>query len=80
MSEEDIWAALTEIFHEIFDDDEIVIRPETTAKDIDEWDSLTHVQLIVAVEERFGIRFNTGEVAGLKSVGQMVALMEARMS
>jgi acyl carrier protein len=80
MRGDEIWAALTEVFHEVFDDDEIVIGPETTTDDIEDWDSVTHVQLIVTVEERFGVRFNTGEIAGLENVGQMVALVEARTS
>ena len=80
MTEQEIWPALTEVFRELFDDDEIVIGPETTADDIEDWDSVTNVQLLVAVEERFGVRFNTGEIAGLEDVGQMVALMAVRLS
>jgi acyl carrier protein len=79
MTEDEIWAALTEVFCEVFDDDEIVIGPKTTADNLEDWDSITHVQLIVAVEERFGIHFNTGEIAALENVGQMVAFVEARL-
>lgn len=78
MTEKNIWTALTEVFRLVFDDDEIAIGPETTAQDIEDWDSITNVQLLVAVEEEFGVRINTGEIVGLKNVGQMVALIESR--
>lgn len=80
MRTEEIWQALTQVFHDVFDDDEIVIGDETTADQVEDWDSITNVELIVSIEERFGIRFNTGEVAGLENVGQMVSLIEARLS
>jgi acyl carrier protein len=52
---------------------------ETTAEDIDAWDSLTHVQLVVAIEERFRIRLTTGEIVSLANVGQLLDLIEARV-
>ena len=67
-----IWDKLTQIFHEIFEDDQIIIDPETTADDIEEWDSLSHIPLMIAIEKAFGMRFNTGEVAKLVNVGEMV--------
>jgi acyl carrier protein len=75
-----VWAGVTEVFRTLFDDDRIVIGPDTTAEDIEGWDSLTHVQLMVLIEQRFGVHFNTGETAGLKSVGQMVDLIVERSS
>lgn len=80
MSEATIWPTLTEVFRQTFDDPHLVIRPETTAKDVADWDSLAHIQLLVAVEQAFGMRFNTGEVAGLSNVGEMVELIERRMT
>jgi acyl carrier protein len=74
----DVWTGLTDVFHAVFGDDTIVLTPETTARDVEGWDSITHVQLVVAIEERFGVHFNTGETAGLKNVGQMVELITAR--
>ena len=59
MNEMEILQALTQVFHDVFDDDDIVLTPETTADDIDGWDSQTHVLLIVAAEQRFGIKFRT---------------------
>jgi acyl carrier protein len=68
----EVWNELTAVLREVFDDPEISIRPDTTADDIDGWDSLTHVQLIVAVEARFKVRFKHAEVARFSNVGDMV--------
>jgi acyl carrier protein len=78
MEAETIWSKLTDIFRDIFEDNQLTISPETTAKDVDGWDSLAHVQLLVAIEKAFGIRFNTGEVANLVNVGEMVELIALR--
>ena len=76
MNQEAVWTELTEVFREVFDDEEIVIRPETTAEDIEDWDSLTNIQLIVAIEQAFaGVKFNTGQVANLKNVGELVEVI-----
>jgi acyl carrier protein len=78
MDNSSIWEKLTQIFRDTFEDEQITIGPETTAKDIEDWDSLSHIQLLVAIEKTFGIRFNTGEVAGLANVGEMVELLSRR--
>ncbi len=76
MNEEAIWNRLTGIFRDVFDDEDIVIDPETVAEDILEWDSLSNIQLLVAIEKAFdGVKFNTGEVANLKNVGEMVDII-----
>lgn len=80
MDEQAIWSALTEVFREIFDDPKLTIVPGTTAKKIPDWDSLAHIQLMVAMEQAFGMRFNTGEVASLNNVGEMVTLIASRTS
>ena len=66
------------IFQELFDDDELVVSSETTASDIEEWDSVMHVSLILEIEAAFEIRLSSGEVAGLQSVGELCALIEGR--
>ena len=63
---------LNEIFCEVFDDDDIKIAPEMTANDIDGWDSLSHVNLIVAIETKFKIRFNQKELLTLRNVGDLL--------
>ena len=78
MEQHEIWRNLTAVFRDTFDDDTLTLSPETTAQDVDGWDSLRHIQLLVAVEKAFGMRFNTGEVANLANVGQMVDLIAKR--
>jgi len=61
-----------EIFRDILDDDEIVLTPETTADDVEGWDSLSHIQLIVAIEKRFKIKFTAREIMSWQNVGEMI--------
>lgn len=71
---------LTEVFRMVFDDDSIVIAPETTANDIDGWDSLSHVNLIIAVEARFRVRFSQKELLTLKNVGDLLNMIERKVA
>ncbi len=81
MNEEAVWSRLTAIFRDVFDDEDIVIGPETVAEDILEWDSLSNIQLLVAIEGVFsGVKFNTGEIANMKNVGEMVDIITQRRS
>jgi acyl carrier protein len=66
---------LEQIFREIFDNEEIVIQDEMTAKDIDGWDSLAQINLIIAIESEFGIRFGTNEISSLNNVGEIKRLI-----
>ena len=61
-----------EVFRDVLDDDEITLAATTSANDIEEWDSLTHVELVRAVEKAFGIRFTSAEILAWKNVGEMV--------
>ena len=72
LSVNEILAQTTEIFKDVLDNDDITLTPETTADDIEEWDSLSHIQLIVAIERHFKIRFSTAEITSYKNVGEMV--------
>lgn len=76
MQQQEIYAKLTDIFHDVFDDDSIVLRPEMSAKDLDGWDSFNNINLIVAAETRFKIKFKTSEVEALENVGSLVALIQ----
>jgi len=69
---------LTEIFREVFDDESITLEPNTTAEDIEGWDSQAMITLIVAVEARFGISFRTAEIEQLDSVGSFVDLIASK--
>lgn len=73
-----IYQQLTRVFAEVFDDDAIVLTPTTTAEDVDGWDSLNHIRLIVSVEKAFQIKFSTPEIAKLKNVGELVALIASK--
>jgi acyl carrier protein len=68
---------LTSVFQQVFDDDELVVTRATTAADVEGWDSLTHVTLMLGIEKRFGIRFKSAQVASLKNVGEMADLVES---
>jgi acyl carrier protein len=78
--EQQIYQQLTTIFHDLFDDDTIVLTPETTAADIEEWDSFNHINLIVAVESKFGVKFKTAELEGLHNVGHLVQLIQQKLA
>jgi acyl carrier protein len=78
MDEPQIYARLAEIFQDVFDEDSINITPELSARDVDGWDSLTHIRLILTVEKAFKIKFSTSEIGKLENVGDLVALIKAR--
>lgn len=80
MQDAEIYEKLTEIFHDVFDDESIVITPDTTAEDIADWNSLTHVNLTIACETAFGIRFKAAELEELHRVGDLVAMIKAKIS
>ncbi len=75
----DVKNELQEIFRDVFDDESIVITEETTSDDIEDWDSFAQMNLIVAMEKQFGLKFNIKEINLLKNVGEMIALIQARM-
>lgn len=78
MDEAQIYTRLNEIFEDVFDDDTIELTPETSAKDVEGWDSLTHMRLILSVEHAFKTKFSTSEIGKLNNVGDLVALIKAR--
>ncbi|MGN0612567.1 MAG: acyl carrier protein [Porcipelethomonas sp.] len=69
---------LNEVFRDVFDDDSITVGPSTTAADIDDWDSLEHINLIEAVESEFHMRFKMKEVSAMKNVGEMMNIIAER--
>ena len=80
MTREEIYGKLNEVFQDVFDDEDITVNDDTVASDVDGWDSLEHINLIVAVERCFGIKFTMGETTGLKNVGEMVDRIIAHLS
>lgn len=78
MTHEAILEKLNEIFQDIFDDDSLVITETTIANDVEDWDSIEHINLIDAVEKEFGMKFKMQEVSGMKNVGEMVQIIAER--
>ena len=72
MDRNEIFQKLNDIFIDVLDIEEVVLNEDTSADDIDEWDSLSHIQLIVAIEKSFGIKFTSKEIMSWKNVGEMV--------
>lgn len=80
MQRADIYTQLTSIFHDLFDDDTIVLNPGLTAADVAEWDSFNHINLIVAIEARFGIKFQTAELESMQTVGHLADLVQSKLA
>jgi acyl carrier protein len=69
---------LSQVFHDVFDDDEIILTPQLSADDVDAWDSLKHVRLLLTVERAFKIKLSTSEIGRLKNVGDLAALIQSK--
>ena len=79
MNREEVFEKLNEVFRDVFDDESITVTEATTADDIEEWDSLEHINLLAAVEQEFGMKFNMGQVVSMKNVGEMVSIIESNI-
>jgi acyl carrier protein len=75
----DVTQRLTEVFRNTFGDDAIVLAPAMTADDIEGWDSVTHIALIYAVEDEFGVKFSTRDLEGLTCVGDLIDTITRRL-
>jgi acyl carrier protein len=73
-----IYATLTEILRDTFDDDDLVATPTMTAAQVEGWDSMGNVRLFLSIEQEFGVRFNASEIGGIKNVGELVALLQQK--
>jgi acyl carrier protein len=80
MTQQEIYPRLTKIMRDVFDDDNLAVTPELTANDVEGWDSVSHITLIVAIEEAFGIKFKSAELEKMKNVGQLVEQIEKKTS
>jgi len=76
----DTYAELNSIFRLVFDDEDITVNPESTTNDVEGWDSLSHTNLIVAIEKHFGIRFKSSEILKWKNVGEMASSLERKLA
>lgn len=79
MSREEIFDKVQDIFREVFDDDELVISDSTNSDEIEDWDSLEHISLIVSMEKEFSMKFDIKEINTLKDVGEMIDLIKRKM-
>jgi acyl carrier protein len=79
MKKEEILLQVQNIFRDILDNESIELTGETTANDVDEWDSLSHIQLIVAIEKQFKIKFTSREILSWKNVGEMLDSMDIKL-
>ncbi len=78
MNINEIIPRLNEVFRDVFGDSSISVTPDTTSADIEDWDSIEHINLIGAVESEFGMRFKMREVSGMKNVGEMINIIQER--
>ena len=76
MSREEIYERLNEVFRDVFGDDDITVNDDTTAADVEGWDSLRHISLLAAVEDEFDVEFSMGQTVSMKNVGDMVDFLE----
>lgn len=80
MTREEAFVRVNQVFRDVFDDESITVTDVTTADDIEDWDSLEHINLILALEEEFGMKFSMGEVTGMENVGAAVDIILERAS
>ena len=79
MTADDIYVKLTDIFRDVFEDDALVLRPDMTAEDVPDWDSLSHVRLVLTIQRKFGVTFSAAQTSNLKNVGDLVSLLQSRV-
>ena len=80
MSREKIFDEMKKIFRDVFEDEALEINNETNAEDIEDWDSLEQINLLIAMEKKFEIKFNINEVTSIQNVGEMLELIEGKVS
>lgn len=80
MQDTQIYEKLTIVFHDIFDDKSIILSPTTSAADIDAWDSFNHINLVLAVQASFGVKFSSTELESMENVGDIAALIQKKLA
>jgi acyl carrier protein len=79
LSRDEILSSITDIMRDVFDVDDLTVTLDTTADDVEDWDSLSHIRLIVAIEREFGFKFKNSEIESLKNVGELVNLVATKV-
>jgi acyl carrier protein len=77
--DDNVYNRLTKVFRDVFDEDDLVLRPEMTADDVSDWDSLSHIRLVLAVSKVFNVKFTAAEVSRLKNVGELADLIRGKI-
>ena len=80
MDRDEVYETLNEVFRDVFDDPSITVDDSTTSDDVDGWDSLEHINLVAAIEQEFGVKFNMGQVVSMKNVGEMVDIIMSQLN
>ena len=80
MDRDEVYETLNEVFRDVFDDPSITVDDSTTSDDVDGWDSLEYINLIAAIEQEFGVKFNMGQVVSMKNVGEMVDIIMSQLN
>jgi acyl carrier protein len=80
MSLDAIYSKLTRILQDVFDDDELIARPDLTADQVEGWDSFAHLRLIFAVEKAFGVKFAASQIAGFRNVGDLAQMIDSKVA
>ena len=80
MTREAVFETLNEVFRDVFDDESISVTENTTSNDIEDWDSLEHINLLAAVEQEFGVKFNMGQGVSMKNVGEMADIIISQLN
>jgi acyl carrier protein len=78
MEKAEVYSKLAGVFRDVFDEDDLALTPQTTADDVDGWDSLSHIRLVLAVSKAFGVKFSASEIGSLKNVGEFADLIEKK--
>jgi acyl carrier protein len=79
VTESEIYANLTSAFHDVFEDEDVVLSSSLTAREVQGWDSLAHIRLMLTVERKFKVKFSASEIANLKNVGELVDLIQSKL-
>jgi len=80
MTDPELYTELNDVFRQVLDDPTIALTPETTADDVDDWDSMNHIFIVVELEKRFGVKFQAAEMEELKNVGELAALVREKIA
>ena len=80
MTDPELYDALNQVFRQVLEDDTLVLTPETTADDVEGWDSMNHIFIVVELEKRFGVKFQAAEMEELKNVGELVTLVKQKLA